>query len=241
MKKILLGVFIFITSQNSFAQGRIYASLDDIYRDFMVQAHSQFSKETLNGFMGFGGDKRFMSNSWLQGGATNNFEVTISGNYQFNYDFLGQELHAKWKDTTIIVNTSYVKRFFLVKDNQTHNFVKSPAIDPPGKYFFESLAFDQDTNDSAKIQLLKLRTIKKLKANKDSYLANFSGDYNDELDNNIDYYINFPDNNYVKIKLNKKSISAALEKYKEKVDAYFKQNSQVNEETAAGLIRYINQ
>lgn len=241
MKKIIAVLIVSSSLFYANAQVNIHGGLEDVYRNFMLQSHSQFSKETLNGFMGFGGDKRFMSNSWLQGGATNNFEVTISGNYQFNYDFLGQELHAKWKDTTIIVNTSYVKRFFLVKDNQTHNFVKSPAIDPPGKYFFESLAFDQDTNDSAKIQLLKLRTIKKLKANKDSYLANFSGDYNDELDNTIDYYINFPDNNYVKIKLNKKSISAALEKYKEKVDAYFKQNSQVNEETAAGLIRYINQ
>lgn len=240
MRKIIVVAMLAIAIGKTQAQSAIYGTLDDVFRDFMVQSHTQFNKLIQNDFMGVGGDKRFMDNYWLQGGATNNYENTISGKYQFNYDFLGQELHAKWKDTTIVVNTNYVKRFFLVQKDVVHTFVKSPVLDPQGKYFYESLAFDDDTKDSAKVQLLKLRTIKKVKAKKDDYLANFNGDFADELDNDISYFVVSPDNTFTKIKLNKKSLIAALPKYKDKVDAYFKQVSSFNEEVAAGLIRSIN-
>ena len=241
MKKLLFSL-VFLSSF-TFAQAQIlYGGLEDAYRSFMLQAHSQFNKGVLNDFMGVGGDTRFMNNQWLVGGATNNYEVTISGNYYFNYDFLAQELHAKWKDTTIIVNTNYIKRFFLLNANITHNFVKSPPIDPQGKYFFESLGFNEETLDSGKVvQLLKLRTVKQLKAKKDDYLANFNGDFSDKMDNNIDYYIVLPDNSYTKVKLTKKSLSSALSKYKEKCDSFFKSNSELNEQTAGDLIRSINQ
>ncbi len=240
MKKLLFSL-VFLSSF-TFAKAQIlYGGLEDAYRSFMLQAHSQFNKGVLNDFMGVGGDTRFMNNQWLVGGATNNYEVTISGNYYFNYDFLGQELHAKWKDTTIIVNTNYIKRFFLLNANITHNFVKSPAIDAQGKYFFESLGFNEETLDSGKVvQLLKLRTVKQLKAKKDDYLANFNGDFSDKMDNTIDYYIVLPDNSYTKVKLTKKSLSSALSKYKEKCDSFFKSNSELNEQTAGDLIRSIN-
>lgn len=242
MKKILIAVCILVSSTQAMAQGRIYATLDDVYRDFMVQSHSQFNKAVLNDFMGVGGDKRFMSNNWLVGGATNNFNVTISGNYFFNYDFLGQELHAKWKDTTIIVNTNYVKRFFLQDATGIHYFVKSQTIDPPGKFFFESIGFDESRSDSLPtVQLLKLRTVKKVKANKDEYLANFSGDYSDKLDNDITYYIQLPDNTFTKVKMNSKSIQAALTGYSKKVSDYLSKNSVRDENAAAGLIQYLNQ
>jgi len=241
MKKNIIFFFLIVMVTRSYAQINMYGGLEDAYRSFMVNSHSQFNKGVLTDFLGVGGENRFMSNNWLVGGATNNFDVTISGNYFFNYDFLNQELHAKWKDTTIIVNTNYVKRFFLVDKNVTHYFVKSPALDPPGKYFYESLGFDEEKGDSGKVQLLKLRTIKQVKANKNDYLANFSGDYSDKLDNNIDYFIVFPDNVATKVKLSKKSLSSALSKFKEKVDNFFKGNPDMNEENAGALIRYINQ
>jgi hypothetical protein len=241
MKKVLLPILFIASAIGSKAQLQMYGGLEDVYRNFMVQSHSQFNKGVLNDFLGMGGDKRFMHNLWIIGGATNNFGVTISGDYYFNFDFLGHELHAKWKDTTIIVNTNYIKRFFLLNENVIHTFVKSPAIDPPGKYFFESLGFAEEKADSPGVQLLKLRTIKVIKANKNDYLANFSGDYSDKLDNNIDYYIVMPDNSFTKVKLNKRSLGAALVNYKDKVDQFFKANSNVTEATAGDLIRFINQ
>lgn len=241
MKKIIVFIVYISVLFGAKAQLNVYGGLEDSYRNFMLQSHSQFNQGVLNDFLGVGGEERFMNNNWLIGGVTNNFEVTISGNYFFNYDFLGQELHAKWKDTTIIVNTSYVKRFFLLNANVTHNFVKCPLMDSQGKYFYESLAFDETTNDSGKVQLLKLRTIKVIKAKKDDYLANFSGDYSDKLDNKIDYYLVFPENTFTKVKLNKKSFLDALEKYKVKAADYLKQASGFNEQIAAGLIRSLNQ
>lgn len=241
MKKIILS-FIFISIlSGARAQLNVYGGIEDSYRNFMLQSHSQFNRGVLNDFLGVGGDQRFMSNNWLVGGATNNFGVTISGNYFFNYDFLIQELHAKWKDTTIVVNTNYVKRFFLLNNNITHNFVKCPLLDSQGKYFYESLAFDEQTNDSGKVQLLKLRTIMVVKAKKDDYLANFSGDYSDKLDNKIDYYLVFPDNTFAKVKLNKKSFLEALEKHSLKAGDYLKKASGFNEQIAADLIRSLNQ
>lgn len=241
MKKIIAVLIISSSLFYAKAQVNIYANLEYDYRNFMLQSHSQFNKGVTNDFLGLGGSNRFLDNNWLIGGVTNNFDVTISGKYYFNYDFLAQELHAKWKDTTIIVNTNYVKRFFLLNENVTHNFVKCPLIDQQGKYFFESLAFDELTNDSGKVQLLKLRTIKQVKANKNDYLANFSGDYADNLDNKIEYYLVFPNNTYNRVKLNKKSFIEVFEKDKEKVENYLKQYNKVDEQIAAGLIRYINE
>ena len=241
MKKLLFSL-VFLSFFAGAKSQVLYGGLEDAYRSFMLNAHSQFNKGVLNDFLGVGGESRFMNNQWLIGGATNNYEVTISGNYYFNYDFLGQELHAKWKDTTIIVNTNYIKRFFLLNENITHFFVKSPSIDPQGKFFYESLGFNEATNDSGKVvQLLKLRTVKQVKAKKDDYLANFNGDFSDKLDNNVAYYIVLPDNSYTKVKLTKKSLNAALSKYKEKCDNFFKRNSELNEQTAGDLIRYINE
>lgn len=241
MKRIALCLVLSASLFTAKSQLLIHGDLEDVYRNFMVQAHSQFSKSILNDFIGVGGDQRFFSNKWLNGGATNNFEVTISQNYTFNYDFLGQELHAKWRDTSIVVNTNYVKRFFLNDGFNSHVFVKSPALDPSGQQFYESLAFDEASHDSAKIQLLKARTVKKIRANKDAYLANFEGDYSDEFKNTIDYYVVFPNKTYSKVKLSKKSLSDAFSKYSDKVATYFKQVDKVDEESAAGLIRYLNQ
>lgn len=242
MKKILILSLLIAGFVTSRSQTAIYGTLDDAYRDFMIKSHTQFDKLILNDFMGVGGDKRFMNNYWLEGVATNNFEVSISKPYKFNYDFLGHELHAKWKDTSIVVNTNYVRRFALIDNAGEHVFVKAEVIDPQGKYFFESLAFDTDSKDSGKVQLLKLRTIKKIKANKNDYVANFNGDFSDELDETIEYFILKPNKSYSKVKLTKRSIQDALgSEFKSKSDAFFKNSSVSDEATAASLIRTINQ
>lgn len=242
MKKVVIISFLFAVFFSAKSQTAIYGTLDDAYRDFMIKSHTQFDKLILNDFMGVGGEKRFMSNYWLEGEATNNFEVSISRPYKFNYDFLGHELHAKWKDTSIVVNTNYVRRFLLIDNFGEHVFVKAASIDPQGKYFFESLAYDATSKDSGKVQLLKLRTIKKIKANKNDYVANFNGDFSDELDETIEYYLVTPQKSYSKVKLNKRSILDALgTEYKAKADAFFKSGTINNESSAAALIRIINQ
>lgn len=243
MKKAILGLILTFTFFSGRAQVNLYGTLDDVYRNFMVNAHTQFTKAILNDFIGVGGNERFMSNNWVSGGATNYYGVTISQNYLFNYDFLGHELHAKWRDTTIVVNTNYVKHFFLIENNRTHNYIKSAALDPQAKFFYESIAYDEVSGDSGKVQLLKHRIVKQLKANKNDYLANFSGDYTDKFNNKVEYYIVFPDNTSTKVKMSKSSIAEALSvKYKDQVNIFFKQpTGSFNEDVAASLIRSINQ
>lgn len=242
MKRVIGSLLMLSIFFSAKSQLLIHGDLEDVYRNFMVQSHTQFNKSILNDFLGVGGADRFESAQWLRGGATNNFEVTISQNYLFNYDYLAHELHAKWRDTSIVVNTSYVKRFFLEENLITHTFVKSPAIDPVGKYFFESLAYDEPSKDSGVVQLLRLRTIKVVKNNRNDYLSNFSGDYNDKMDNKIEYFIVLPNNTFTKVKISKSAISDALgANNKAKVDNFFKQSTgKFNEEQAAALIRYIN-
>lgn len=243
MKRIFILALTLLVFSSVHSQSAIYGSLGERYRDFMIQAASQFNnKATQNDFLGLGGAKRFESDYWLFGGATNNFEVTIENDFMFNYDYLAHELHAKWKDTSIIVNTSYVKRFYFLQANVKHYFVKSPVLDPQGKYFYESLAFDEKAKDSGKIQLLKLRKIKIIKTNKNDYAANFSGDYSDKYDNNIEYFLVFPDKTYTKVKLSQRSMTSALAKYKTKVDEFLKEfPGDFTELTAAGLINDLNQ
>jgi hypothetical protein len=238
MKKSLLFSILFLSTLFTRAQLLGQAGLENVYRDFMLQAHSQFSKAVANDFLSVGGEQRFESAYWMWGGATNNFGVTIEDNYQFNYDYLAHELHAKWKDTTIIVNNNYVKRFYVLVNGRPKTFVKSPVIDAAGKYFFESLGFD--AADSTGYQLLKLRTIKKLKADRNSYLANFSGDYTDQLDSKYEYFVVKPDGSFTKIKLNRKGLNEAFAANKSEVNHYFSQIDEVNDETAGGLVRYIN-
>lgn len=212
-------------------------SLMDKFNNFMLQTHGQFSKGQLKEFSGMGGTERYFANNWVQGGATNPYDVTISAKYEFNFDFLNHELYAQLKDTAIVVNSNFLKSFFLEKDGMPHYFVKAQSID--AKYFFESLAYDPSQKDA--VQLLKLRTIKVIKTNRNDYAANFNGNYDDKLNNKVEYFILRPDNTYEKVKLNRKSLSEALVAYKDKVDKFFEKADGMNEQTAAALIAYINQ
>ena len=49
---------------------------------------------------------------------------------------------------------------------------------------------------------MKLRVVKRIRANKNDYLANFSGDYNDTFNSEYTYFLVMPDHTYARIKLN---------------------------------------
>ncbi|HUR12211.1 MAG TPA: hypothetical protein VM012_12625, partial [Flavitalea sp.] len=217
----------------------VNASLGEIFRDFMVKTSGR-KVEMLQDFTGFGGDKRFFSNRWLIGGAINNYDVEISKDFYFNYDFLDQELHVRRQDTNIIVNTNYVKRFYIINSNQVHHFVKNDELDPRGQLFYEAIGYNPDKPDSLQVELLKLRKVKKLKANKDDYLNNFNGDFSDVYDNDITWFLAFPDKSIKKTKLTRKELIKALPENKKELDAFFTAFKDINESNAENLIRSIN-
>lgn len=241
MKKTLfvLGLICMISIAKAQLTG---AGIGQQYGNFMLNVHTQFNRAQLADFIPVGGDKRFFDNKWLNGGVTNNFEYTLSDGFKFNYDFQKHELSAKWNDTSIVVDNRTMKRFYLDDNVNRHYFVKNIAIDGKGKYFFESLAYDEVNKDSSGFQLLKHRTVKQIRANKNDYLANFSGDYSDTYDNTIEYYLVSPDKSYSKIKLNKRSFQSAYEKAKGKGGVNFNQvPDNLTEAEAAALVLRFNQ
>ncbi|MFM2145675.1 MAG: hypothetical protein RL732_511 [Bacteroidota bacterium] len=241
MRRFLFFVFLLSLLGPLSAQYNPSASLAQQYGNFIVNAATQFNKVVLADFIAAGVENRFQNNYWLAGGVTNYFEYTLSAGYQFNFDYLGQELHARWKDTSIIVDSRSVKRFYLDKGNDRHYFVKNLEIDGKGKYFFESLAYDEAVKDSSKFQLLKLRLVKRIRANKNDYLANFSGDYSDTFNSEYTYYLLLPDHTYTKIKLNRKSFQGALVKYKDQTETVLTASpAEYDEATAAAIVRKFN-
>lgn len=241
MKKTLF-VLTLICSLSAVKAQLTGAGIGQQYGNFMLNVHTQFNRAQLADFIPVGGDKRFFDNKWLNGGVTNNFEYTLSDGFKFNYDFIKQELSAKWNDTSIVVDNRTIKRFYLDDNINRHYFVKNIGIDGKGKYFFESLAYDEVNKDSSGFQLLKLRTVKQIRANKNDYLANFSGDYSDSYDNTIEYYLVSPDKTYSKIKLNRKSLQSAYEKVKGKSALNFSSvPDNLSEAEAAALVLRFNQ
>jgi len=213
--------------------------LQNNFNNFMLQTHSQFAKGQLNEFTGLGGTQRYFSNVWLAGTATNPHDATLGSPYVFNFDFKEHELYAQWKDTAIIVNSNHLKSFMLLENGQPHYFLRVPSIHL--KFFFESLGYDPELKKD-RVQLLKLRKVMVRKANKNDYAANFNGDFADKLDNEIEYFLIMPDNTHVKVKLTKKSISAAMPAYADKINEYFAvHNEKLDDRSAGDLIRYINQ
>jgi hypothetical protein len=219
------------------AQVNMYGEAGIAYRNMLLDSKSLFAKGIKN-FTEAGGANRFFSESWVDGGATNPGGVTVSTPYKFNFDFIEHELYAMSKDTSIIINNNYLKSFYLLEQGAAHYFVRAPFIDPA--HFFESIGYDSTVKQPA-VQLLKLRTIKVKKADKNSYAANFSGEYSDTYTSSMAYYILLPDNHFTPVKLNKKSLSAALAGYKAKTDAFFAGAGTVNEAGMVVLLKSLNQ
>lgn len=241
MKKLLFA-FTLICSVHITNAQLTGAGIGQQYGNFMLNVHTQFNRAQLADFIPVGGEKRFFDNKWLNGGVTNNFEYTLSDGFKFNYDFQKHELSAKWNDTAIVVDNRAIKRFYLDDNVNRHYFVKNIAIDGKGKYFFESLAYDEVNKDSSGFQLLKHRTVKQIRANKNDYLANFSGDYSDTFNNTIEYYLVSPDKTYTKIKLTRKAFQEAFERVKGKSALNFSSvPDNLSEAEAGALVLRFNQ
>lgn len=217
MKRVLFTLLALATLQVASAQ-LTGGSIAEQFNSFVVNANTQFNKAPLVDFVNVGGDKRFMSSKWVPGGAANNYGYILSNGFTFNYDFQKQELIARWKDTSIAVDPRAVSYFYLDAENGRHYFVKNLKLDGKGNTFYETFATENPMKDSGKVQLLKYRTVKRIRANRNDYAANFSGDYSDSWDNTEEYYLVFPDQSVTKVKLTRKSFQSAFDKAKVKAD-----------------------
>ena len=232
MKSLIVLLVFARFSSALYSQINIGGDIEKGYRDFVQQTRSVITKNELSDFAGLGGEKRFFSGKWEKGKIISNTGLSISTNYTFNYDFLDKQLYALFKDTVIAVDKNYVNSFYLEKDGIMHFFTKIPSIDNTN--FMESIGFD--STGKRGVQFLKNRTTVLVKGDKNSYMANFSGNYSDGLKEKTDYYFHFPGNTFLKVKLDKKDLSAVLEKYNDKTGPFFNSVKKVTEENITGLL-----
>lgn len=217
MKKLLF-IFMGLAALQSATAQLTGGSLAEQFNNFVVNANTQFNKAPLVDFVNVGGDKRFLSNKWSPGGVANNYGYILSNGFTFNYDFMKQELYARWKDTSIAVDPRAVSYFYMDTENGRKYFVKNLKLDGKGNNFYEAFATENPMKDSNQVQLLKYRTVKRIRVNRNDYAANFSGDYSDTYDNTEEYYLVFPDQTVTKVKLSRKSFQSAFDKAKVQAD-----------------------
>lgn len=213
------------------------------FREFMVKTTSSaVTRNLLEEFKANGGDKRFFTDGWVPGSATNNYDVTLSEGYTFNYDFLENNLYARWKDSSIVVNNNYLKYFSLVDTRGFyHYFIKFPTDDLSRPPFYEVLSYEYDSlqKPDAGYKFVKSRTIKVVKANKNDYLANQTGNYSDKIKSIYEYFIGFPDGKLVPAKFNKKFLADTFAG-NDKAQELISKMTKVNEDTIVSLVRSLN-
>src|SRR4051794_16412813 len=104
MRNAITAVICIFTFYHVSAQVNIGGDLEKGYRDFVQQTRSGIKSRELSDFATLGGKKRFFSNDWETGTLVTGYGLTVSNSYQFNYDFLDNQLYALHNDTVIAVN-----------------------------------------------------------------------------------------------------------------------------------------
>lgn len=158
------------------------------FRNFIIAANSPTNpKMGREAFSLLGGEERFELPFWGSGKALSRGDEVISEGYEFNFDYEKNDLYIRHlaDNQEVVVDKNSVRRFTIYKDADSLRFVKSIAIDPQNKTFYQLLAGDTQ----AKVALLKLRTAKLIPVNKNDYMRNFNGDYTPHYQNAISYYI----------------------------------------------------
>lgn len=160
--------------------------------------------------------------------------------FVFNYDKMSKKLIAVKDGKTIIdVNTDHIKSFVLTNEVETNNFVRVPAIN---QGFFIQLVKDKRYSLYKTIQT---------KFQPADYFNNGIIERGNNFDSYVDifeYYVVFPNGEYKKIELKRKSIKTIFIGEGKKVKKYYKICVDevggfvpVNEKFLKGLTTYFNQ
>ena len=144
-------------------------------------------KDAKNAFQDLGGEERFELSSWGSGWVVTSENERIEEGYLFNFDYEKNDLYVRDAagGVDIVVEKSGLKTFSLLKNGDTLVFVRSKAIDPEGKIFFQLVGGDP----RGTVVLLKHRVAKALPVNKNDYMRNFSGDYAPHFQSKVTYYV----------------------------------------------------
>ena len=174
-------VVAFSTPSTVFSQAQAF-------RNFIIAANSPTNpKAAKDAFLILGGEERFELDSWGKGWVVTSENEQIKEGYLFNFDYEKNDLYVRdeAEGVDIVVEKSGLRTFSLLKNGDTLTFVRSKAIDPEGKIFFQLVGGDP----RGTVVLLKHRVSKALPVNKNDYMRNFSGDYAPHFQSKVTYYV----------------------------------------------------
>lgn len=240
MRKLAYTIALVLVAKTMFAQnysgGTGSASMTAGYRDFMVQSTSALKIKEMLTFDQVGGTERFLANEWVPGAGINYYNTVTTTGYTFNYDFWKKELYVKWGDTAIIADNNYLKSFYVTVDNEKHTFCRYQALGTAE--LVELLSAD---TAQAKLKLVKMRTTTIQRNDKSNSGSNLMGDFKDHFTSEYAYYLVFPDDTAVKIKMNSKAFLEGLKPgYTAKAQELLKSVKKVNETSLKQVVNNIN-
>lgn len=158
------------------------------FRNFIIAANSPTNpKSAKDAFEVLGGEERFELAGWGKGWVVTSENNMVQEGYLFNFDYEKNDLYVRdeAEGVDIVADKSSLRTFSLLKGSDTVVFVRSKAIDPEGKLFFQLVGGDP----KGTVVLLKHRMAKALPVNKNDYMRNFSGDYAPHYQSKVTYYI----------------------------------------------------
>lgn len=236
MRQLFLFAFFAIIFFQASSQVNMSGDIEVGFRDMVQQTRTVLKAKQLTDFTDLGGEKRFVSSEWLKGTVRSIYGPISNKNYRYNYDFLDKQLYALFNDTVIAVEVNYIVSFYLEKDGQSRYYTRLPELDKDN--FVESLYYD--STKKAPVQLLRHRSVTLVKGDKNSYLANQTGEYSDNIKTKTEYYLYFPDGKFTKVKLDKKSFNAVLQGRNKQTDEFLQNTKVINEGNIALLLEVLN-
>lgn len=158
------------------------------FRNFIIAANSPTNpRSPKEAFIALGGEERFASASWESGFVITLDLKKIQEGYLFNFDFANHDLYLRSpkEQQDIVVDKKGLHSFSLLIEKDTLTFVRSRAIDPSGKTFFQFIAGDP----RGKAVLLLQKEVREIPINKNDYLRNFNGDYTPHFRNTMTWHV----------------------------------------------------
>jgi len=188
-------------------------------------------------FESLGGTNRFFAANWLKGGAVSyQNKIESDDKYRYNYDFITHQLFARLGGQIIAVNPDHLRLIYMTDEAKTYTFCKFPAI---GVNDFEEL-LSTDTV-AGKLKFIKQRNVVVINYTQASASTALTGDKSDIYQNVVNYFIVFPDNTAVKIKLTSKSFMEALKpEYQVRAKELMGSYKKMNEENLTKWVNDIN-
>jgi hypothetical protein len=233
---------IFILSSLLFLNTKIFSQIES------AQIGGEFkqvmSNRGVNGIQtyrtGEVGGSQFLFPTWTSGSITTKSDKIFSNGYSFLYDKVRQELFIKQDGSPVILQAEkdQMNGFTLNSADKTYNFVLASFYNAADKTnFYEVLE-----NNSNGYSLLKLNKAKFVKADQTDMERMKDGDIYDKFVDDFSYYISYKNGLPEKIIPKDKKMEKAFPAAKQKIAAYFNENSNkaVDDNFLKGIVQSMN-